>query len=170
MSEDSKPYKLEPWREELLSRAFDRLPEDFESRSAAVKAIQEGLQGYIPVILHDALNKHLADTKADTFAEKRQVAEWVDRVTRELGVTVCDIKTGNPALIMANRTLSPDQKRDSGDGSYFTLVTRTGRHRKGIDKQYLGDKTGQICLTHAPPDLEELFADIRPQQHRRRTR
>jgi hypothetical protein len=161
MSKKPEPYQLEPWRRELLTRAFEGLPQDYDALSPALSALREAFFTNVAKTLDPAIHKHFQSVHVETFAERKRLAGWVDRVTREHGVTTADPQTGKPGLVIAERPLSPDHRNQS----HYGMVITTGRHgkyRSGISGRDIQQDLSDVHLIPAPNDIEERFYGFRP--------
>ena len=166
MSDDVKSHPLEPWREELLERAFAGLPQDYESLSPALAALRHSFHSHLAKTLEPAIHKHCQSVQVHTFTDRKRLADWVDRVTRKLGVTTADPQTGRPGLIVAERPVAPVR----GDPSFFTMMITTGRHRRGISGRLIQQDLSDVPLIPAPDDIYERFERVRPDPSRGKVR
>jgi hypothetical protein len=166
MSDNVKTYALEPWREELLERAFAGLPQDYESLSPALAALRQSFHSHLAKTLEPAIHKHFQSVQVHTFTDRKRLADWVDRVTRKLRVTTADLETGRPGLIVAERPVLPEK----GDPSHFKMVIVTGRHRRGISGRLIQQDLSDVPLIPAPDDIYERFERVRPDPSRGKNR
>jgi hypothetical protein len=158
MSKRPEPYQLEPWRKELLARAFEGLPQDYDDLSPALSALRTAFFTNVATTLDPAIHKHFQSVQAETFAERKRLAGWVDRVTREHGVTTADPETGKPGLVIAEQPLSPENRNQS----HYSMVIQTGRHKRGISGRFIQQDLSDVHLIPAPNDIEERFYGFRP--------
>jgi hypothetical protein len=166
MSKKPEPYQLEPWRKELLTRAFEGLPQDYDALSPALSALREAFFTNVATTLDPAIHKHFESVRAETVSERKRLAEWMDRVTREHGVTTADPQTGKPGLIIAERSGYPEV-----DGnSYYSMFVRAGRHHTGFNRRSIKQDMSDVRLIAAPPNIDEMFEEFRPEGPGRRHR
>ena len=151
---------LEPWRQELLERAFEGLPQDYESLYPALTALRQAFHTTLAQTLEPAIHKHFQSVQPNTYTDRNRLANWVDRVTRKLGVTTADPETGRPGLIVAERPVLPTP--EERHLSYFSMMIRTGRQRAGISGRLIRQDLSDVPLIPAPDDIYERFEEYRP--------
>ena len=108
----------------LAAAALAELPADYAARYEALRAFREEMQGEIAAWLQPALRQQAEAMPCDSYANKQEVAVWVNSQTRELGLTLRCPNTGRPAILTAD-------VRDAATGSSrFRFVIRDERGRQ----------------------------------------
>ena len=154
--------KLGETKQKALEALFQDLPQDFESRYAQLQALHQAFHEQLAAQLEPSLNEHIRRQPAGGFQAKRKIATWVDKTTRDVGVTVTDPDTGNPALLVAEYK----KTREPNSGSCFGLLA-PGRYGIGrIDGEELLEQLF-LKLSPAPTELESLFRKFRPSSLRK---
>lgn len=166
VSERHSSYQLDEARQELLRRLFDSVPESAEERSQVLAGLRWEFHNLLAKSLEPVIREHVRRCDSTSYVERQQVASWVDRFTRELGVTTADPETGKPGLLVVERSLLPGEGRTG----YYTLRIKTGRHGSQIGERLVHQDLSNVPLIPAPPDIDSMFADYRPRVPSRRSK
>lgn len=105
MTDSAQPPILDHARLAAISSLFKDLPEGFEERHAALKAIRDEFHAYLARSFEPALNKYAQQLPQETLDEKRQTASAVNGLLRSVGLTIRS-DSGRPALLVVD-TLGP---------------------------------------------------------------
>jgi hypothetical protein len=166
MSKKPESYQLEPERLELLARAFDGLPTEYESLSSALSALRVAFHANVARTLEPAISRRASSLPSETFSDRKRAARWVDTVTRELGVTTADSKTGRPGLLVAENAAWAGAK----DLSFYSMLVRPPRAPRGIGRVEIGPRLRDLHLIPSPANIDDMFDEFRTQPRSRRER
>jgi len=155
---------LDATKQKALDVLFENLPGDFSGRYEALKALHVAFHKKVAGALEPVLNEHIRQQPpTENSHARRSLSAWVDRITRDVGVTLADPNTGKPALLIVEheRTFQPNSP------TQFTLLrpSRGGIARIDVEKS-LTDM--HLALIPAPGNIESLFEDFRQSQNNRR--
>ena len=117
----------------LAEAALADLPADYADRYEALRAFREEMQGEIAARLQPALRRQAEAMPCDSYADKQEVAVWVNSQTRELGLALRCPNTGHPAILTAD-------VRDAASGSSrfrFVIRDERGRQTKTVSSSTL---------------------------------
>jgi len=161
MNKKPEPYQLEPWREELLARAFERLPHDYDSLSPALSALRKAFHLNLAEVLQPAINAHVAAMSDSNWRSYDQRAAFVDSATHRLGLAVSDPNTGR-AAILATQVYQGSKRM----GAHFTYYIRAGRD--GYNLSSSSSELAPIKLQPASAEFDSWAEEFRskPSRHR----
>lgn len=132
MAEDNENW-LDHLRREIRS-----LPPEYAARRQRLLDLRTAFHLEVARAFEVALGDELATLPQGTHEERRDLASWVNRQTRELGLSVASPKSGGPVTVVAGY-------RDDANSSRFQLVERTpdGHRRSTATPRLAGLKLCQ---------------------------
>jgi hypothetical protein len=110
-------------------------------------------------VLAPRLNEHLhqEQRRAESFKDRYEVALFVDRTTRNLGV--CLTYNDQPALLAAKKT-----GQHGAPEARYTILQPAQTHI-GFERVATLDELPQLTLVPAPVGIHDLLAPARREAH-----
>lgn len=152
MTGESGRKPLSPEKTAALKILFDDLPEAFDERHAALKQLRSAFHERLAQVIEPALNQGATERHGETHPQRRRLSAWIDKVTRELGITVYDPRTGSPALLVAESRLRPKPK------NWYSLLSAGDGVIHRVKQSY---ELPHLDLKKAPTNIESLFESVR---------
>lgn len=137
LTDDPHHSQLDPSRTAAIQSLFKNLPDGFQERHAALKAIRNEFHACLARHFEEAMNVYAQQLPQNTLDEKRTTASIINGLLRSVGLTIRN-ENGRAALLVVD-TLGPADP----EVSRFRLEWRDdgGKvHRTGT-KQYLEELT-----------------------------
>jgi hypothetical protein len=117
--------KLSPDKREQIKSLLLDLPEAFQDRLSAVKAVRDTFHEEAVAAMTAPLNEHFAPLPQDTGKEKSETASYINGTLRSIGLTIRCPKTSLPATLVADFQDGAHQ-----DISRFRLEVRDEQGKK----------------------------------------
>ncbi len=102
-------------------------------------------------ILEPAVNNHLKTLDAKSLDGRRDIAAWINEITRDLDL--CVVADGKPALFDAELK---DARRPLS--SRYVVLIPQGRRFTKIE---VDDETPHLTLDAAPEGIDEILREVR---------
>lgn len=110
----------------LVRKVIESGPGGFEAHAERARGVRSAVHAEIASALGPVLNAHLNTLPQDTLVEKREIAAWVNRELRQLGLAIRSPVSDSPGILVAN----PGRDGDQGEKSRFNIITRDAAGRR----------------------------------------
>ena len=140
------------WRK-VFGTLVASLPADYPGFTATAAEMDRCLRSEVAAALQSRLNAHLLSFPHETYAEKQEIASWVNEELRRLGLAIRCPKTGEPAILVAD----VQGGVDSPSRFRLEITDKDGRRARTFSSRNL-------------PELELREDTVRPEPFARKSK